>query len=244
MDFVLHQAALGSVPRSIEDPISTNDSNITGTLNMMIAARDNNVKRFIFASSSSVYGDIAELPKREDKIGKPLSPYAISKLTGELYGRNFFDLFGLPAIGLRYFNVYGKKQDPQSIYAAVIPKFTKLLLQGKSPMIYGDGKQSRDFTYVENVVEANLSACLAEKEALGEIFNIGNEDSISINDLFFKLCELLEVNIAPIHGPERNGDIKHSNADISKAKRLLHYKPDYSFNYGLEKYINWYVKHQ
>ncbi len=242
-DYVLHQAALGSVPRSIKDPIATNDSNLCGTLNMMVAARDNNVKRFVYASSSSVYGDIAELPKREDRIGKPLSPYAITKVSGELYGKNFFDLFGLPAIGLRYFNVYGKKQNSNSVYAAVIPKFIGKLLKGERPVINGDGTQSRDFTYVENVVEANLAACLAGQNAFGEVFNIGNEERISINDLYFKLCELLNVDIAPIYGPERLGDVKHSNADISKAKDILKYKPLYSFNEGLKLCINWYVNH-
>lgn len=243
VDYVLHQAALGSVPRSIEDPKSTNDSNICGTLNMMIAARDNHVKRFVYASSSSVYGDIDVLPKREDKIGNPLSPYAISKRTGELYGKNFFDLFELPTIGLRYFNVYGKKQNYHSVYAAVIPKFIEKLLKTERPMIYGDGKQSRDFTYVENVIEANLIACLAEQKAFGEVFNIGNEERISINDLYFKLCELLNLDITPIYGPERCGDVKHSNADISKAKSILRYKPIYSFNEGLKLCINWYINH-
>ncbi len=242
-DYVLHQAALGSVPRSVEDPKATNDSNICGTLNMMIAARDNHVKRFIYASSSSVYGDLEELPKREDKIGRPLSPYAISKYTGELYGKNFFVLFGLPAIGLRYFNVYGKKQNPHSAYAAVIPKFIEKLLKGERPTINGDGKQSRDFTYVENVAEANLAACLAEQEAFGEVFNIGNEERISINDLYLRICEYLQVDIAPIYVPERCGDVKHSNADISKAKRLLKYQPAYSFREGLSLCIDWYKNH-
>jgi UDP-N-acetylglucosamine 4-epimerase len=243
VDFILHQAALGSVPRSIEDPISTNDINISGTLNMMIAARDSNVKRFVYASSSSVYGDIEELPKNENRIGKPLSPYAISKLTVELYGKNFFDIFGLPAIGLRYFNVYGKRQDSNSMYAAVIPSFIKKLLNNEIPRIYGDGKQSRDFTYVENVVQANLRACIAEQEALGEVFNIGNEERITINDLYLKLCESLNIDIAPNYVSERAGDIKHSNADISKAKNILKYEPDYSFNEGLEKCIDWYKNH-
>lgn len=243
VDYVLHQAALGSVPRSIEEPRATNDSNIVGTLNMLIAARDNNVKRFVYASSSSVYGDSDQLPKREDKIGKPLSPYAISKLAGELYGRNFYDLFELPTIGLRYFNVYGKKQNSHSAYAAVIPKFIEKLLRGERPVINGDGKQSRDFTYVENVVEANLAACLAEQEAFGEVFNIGNEERISINELYFKLVELLHIDITPIYGPERCGDVRHSNADISKAKSILKYRPEYSFNEGLKLCINWYINH-
>lgn len=241
IDYVLHQAALGSVPRSIEDPIATNEANICGTLNMMVAARDNNVKRFVYASSSSVYGDSSDLPKKENKIGKPLSPYAITKAAGELYGKNFFDLYELPAIGLRYFNVFGKKQNPDSIYAAVIPKFIKKLMNGEAPTIYGDGNQSRDFTYVENVVEANLLACSAGPEALGEVFNIGNEDRITLNDLYVRLCKLLDIDKAPIYGPERSGDIKHSNADVSKAKNILNYRPLYSFNEGLELCINWYM---
>lgn len=241
IDYVLHQAALGSVPRSIENPFATNDSNACGTLNMLIASRDNKVKRFVYASSSSVYGDIEELPKREDKLGKPLSPYAVSKITGELYGKVFFDLFGLPTIGLRYFNVYGKKQDPHSEYAAVIPKFTEKLLRGEGPVIYGDGLQSRDFTYVENVVDANMKACLADSEAFGDVFNIGNEGRVSLIELYCRLCELLNVNIPPIYGSERSGDIKHSNADISKAKRILGYIPKYNFDEGLKRCIGWYV---
>ena len=242
-DYVLHQAALGSVPRSIEDPMTTNDTNISGTLNMMIAARDNHVKRFVYASSSAVYGDIEELPKKENRIGKPLSPYAISKLVGELYGKIFFDLFGLPAIGLRYFNVYGKRQDPNSMYAAVIPRFIKMLINHETPTIYGDGNQSRDFTFVENVVQANLRACIAEKEASGEVFNIGNEERITINDLYFKLCESLNVDMVPNYASERAGDIKHSNADISKAKNMLKYETEYSFSEGIEKCIAWYKNH-
>lgn len=243
IDYVLHQAALGSVPRSIEEPMSTNETNISGTLNMMIAARDSHVKRFVYASSSSVYGDIDELPKKEHRIGKPLSPYAISKLTGELYGKIFYDLFGLPTVGLRYFNVYGKRQDANSVYAAVIPIFVRKLLNSEIPRIYGDGNQSRDFTYVENVVQANLRACIAEKEALGEVFNIGNEERITINDLYMKLCKSLNIDIVPIYVSERTGDIKHSNADISKAKNILKYEPDYSFTEGLEKCIDWYKNH-
>lgn len=243
VDYVLHQAALGSVPRSIEDPATTNACNICGTLNMLIAARDNKVKRFVYASSSSVYGDAEELPKREDKIGSPLSPYAISKFTGELYGKIYFDIFGLPTIGLRYFNVYGKKQDTHSMYAAVIPKFIEKLLKGESPVINGDGYQSRDFTYVENVVEANLLACKAEETAFGEVFNIGNGGRISVNGMYYKLCELMNVDIDPLYGLERCGDIKHSNADISKAKRILGYRPLFSFDEGLKLCISWYIGH-
>jgi len=240
VDYVLHQAALGSVPRSINDPRTTNDVNITGTLNMMIAARDNKVKRFIYASSSSVYGDEPNLPKREDRIGKPLSPYAITKTVNELYARNFYELHKLPVIGLRYFNVFGEKQDCNSVYAAVIPIFIKKLLNKEAPTINGDGKQSRDFTYIENVVEVNLKACLADKEALGEVFNIAYGGRVYLNDLYWKICELLKVDIQPVYGPERPGDIKHSNADISKAEKSLGYHPEYDVDRGLEKAIEWY----
>jgi UDP-N-acetylglucosamine 4-epimerase len=240
IDYVLHQAALGSVPRSINDPRTTNDVNITGTLNMMIAARDNKVKRFIYASSSSVYGDEPNLPKIEDRIGKPLSPYAITKKVNELYARNFYELYKLPVIGLRYFNVFGEKQDCYSAYAAAVPIFIKKLLNKEVPTINGDGKQSRDFTYIENVVEANLKACLVDGRALGEVFNIAYGGRVYLNDLYWKICNLLEVNIRPVYGPERPGDIKHSNADISKAKNILGYHPEYDADKGLEKAIEWY----
>ena len=242
IDYVLHQAALCSVPRSIKDPRTTNDVNITGTLNMLIAARDNKVKRFIYASSSSVYGNEPNLSKIEDRIGKPLSPYAITKKVNELYARNFYELYKLPVIGLRYFNVFGKKQDCNSAYAAVIPIFIKKSLNKEAPTINGDGKQSRDFTYIENVIEANLKACLADKEALGEVFNIAYGGRIYLNDLYWKICKLLEVDIQPIYGPERPGDIKHSNADISRAENVLGYHPKYDVNRGLEKAINWYKR--
>ncbi len=242
IDYVLHQAALCSVPRSINDPRTTNDVNITGTLNMMIAARDNKVKRFIYASSSSVYGDEPNLPKIEGKVGKPLSPYAITKKVNELYARNFYELYKLPVIGLRYFNIFGEKQDCDSAYAAVIPIFINKLLNKEAPTINGDGKQSRDFTYIENVIEANLEACLANKEALGEVFNIAYGGRVYLNDLYWKICKLLEVNIQPVYGPERPGDIKHSNADISKAKNILGYHPEYDVDRGLEKALKWYKR--
>ncbi len=240
MDYVLHQAALCSVPRSINDPRSTNDVNITGTLNMLIAARDNKVKRLVYASSSSVYGDEPNLPKVEDRVGKLLSPYAITKKVNELYARNFYELFKLPVIGLRYFNVFGKKQDCDSVYAAVIPIFIKKLLNKEAPTINGDGEQSRDFTYIENAIEANLRACLSDGGALGEVFNIAFGGRVYLNDLYWKICKLLEVDIQPIYGPVRSGDIKHSNADISKAKKILGYHPKYDVNRGLEKAIDWY----
>jgi len=243
IDYILHQAALCSVPRSINDPRTTNDVNITGTLNMLIAARDNKVKKFIYASSSSVssvYGDEPNLSKIEDRVGKPLSPYAITKKVNELYARNFCELYKLPVIGLRYFNVFGEKQDCNSVYAAVIPIFIKKLLSKEAPIIDGDGKQSRDFTYIENVIEANLKACLADKEALGEVFNIAYGGRVYINDLYWKICKLLEVDIQPFYGPERPGDIKHSNADIGKAKNILGYNPEYDVDRGLGKVIEWY----
>jgi len=242
IDYILHQAALGSVPRSINDPRTTNDVNITGTLNMLIAARDNKAKKFIYASSSSVYGDEPNLPKIEDRIGKPLSPYAITKKVNELYARNFYELYKLPVIGLRYFNIFGEKQDCDSVYAAVIPIFIKKLLNKEAPTINGDGKQSRDFTYIENVVEVNLKACLADKEALGEVFNVAYGGRVYLNDLYWEICKLLEINIQPIYGPERPGDIKHSNADISKAENILGYHPEYDVDKGLEKAMEWYKK--
>lgn len=240
VDYVLNQAAWGSVPRSIEMPLEYEEINIKGTLNLMVAAKDNKVKKFVYASSSSVYGDETNLPKLEGREGKLLSPYAITKKVNELYAKNFFDLYGLETIGLRYFNVFGKRQDPNSYYAAVIPKFVKCLINNEAPTINGDGRQSRDFTYIENVIEANLKACLSSVEAAGGTFNIaygGREDLIS---LYNKLCELLDKNIEPDYGPERKGDIKHSNADISKAKRLLNYNPSYDFNSGIELTIKWY----
>lgn len=242
IDYVLHQAALGSVPRSIDDPKTTNDVNIIGTLNMMIAARDNKVKRFVYASSSSVYGNEPNLPKIEDRVGKPLSPYAITKKTNELYAKNFYDLYKLPTIGLRYFNVFGKKQDSNSQYAAVIPIFVKKLLNNEAPTIYGDGYQSRDFTYVENVVQANLKACLAGEKAFGEVFNIAYGGRTYLNDLYKKIAELLRKDIEPVYGLPRKGDVRHSNADIGKARELLNYNTEYDINRGLELVIEWYKK--
>lgn len=242
VDYVLHQAALGSVPRSINDPRTSNDVNITGTLNMLIAARDNNVKRFVYASSSSVYGDEPKLPKVEDVEGKLLSPYAITKRVDELYAKNFYDLYNLPTIGLRYFNVFGRRQDPHSVYSAVIPIFVKKLLNNESPTINGDGRQSRDFTYIDNVIQANLKSCLASEGAFGESMNIAYGGRMYLDELYKKLAELLNKEIKPVFGPDRKGDIKHSNADISKAKRLLNYNPRYNIEEGLELAIDWYKK--
>lgn len=240
VDFVLHQAAWGSVPKSIEYPLLYEVINIKGTLNMMEAALQKGVKRFVYASSSSVYGDSENLPKKEGQEGNLLSPYALTKRVNEEYGKLYTKLYGLETVGLRYFNVFGKHQDPNGSYAAVIPKFIKLLLENQSPLINGDGKQSRDFTYIENVIEANLKACLAPCEAAGEAFNIAYGGRQYLIDVYNKLCELLKKDIKPIFGPERVGDIKHSNADISKAKKLIGYNPAYNFDNGIEETIEWY----
>ncbi len=240
IDYVLHQAALGSVPRSIKYPESTNEVNITGTLNMLIAAKENNIQRFIYASSSSVYGDEETLPKIEEKIGKPLSPYAVSKYTNELYAYNFYKIYGLETIGLRYFNVYGRKQDPNSIYAAVIPNFISKLLKNDRPIIYGDGTQSRDFTYIDDVIQANIKACIAKKEVSGEVFNIANGKKTTINSLYDIICDLLNIEVDPIYESARKGDVKHSLADISKAVNLLDYNPKFEIIEGLRNCIEWY----
>ncbi|WP_270641865.1 SDR family oxidoreductase [Paraclostridium sordellii] len=242
MEYVLHQAAWGSVPRSIEMPLLYEEINIKGTLNMMTAARDNGVKRFVYASSSSVYGDEPNLPKIEGREGNLLSPYAITKKVNELYAKNYFDLYGLETIGMRYFNVFGRKQDPHSYYSAVIPKFINLLLNDEAPTINGDGKHSRDFTYIDNVIEANLKACLAEREACGRAYNIAYGGSVSLNQLYEVLKNLLEKDIDPIYGANRKGDILHSNADIRSAEKLLGYKPSFSFEEGIELTIEWYKK--
>lgn len=240
VDYVLHQAAWGSVPRSIEMPLLYEDINIKGTLNMMEAARQNNVKKFVYASSSSVYGDEPNLPKREGKEGNVLSPYALTKVVDEEYAKLYTDLYGLDTYGMRYFNVFGRRQDPGGAYAAVIPKFLKQLLNDEQPTINGDGKQSRDFTYIENVIEANLKSCKASTEAAGEAFNIAYGGRDYLIDIYEILCKSLGKNIEPIFGPDRAGDIKHSNADISKAKGLIGYSPDWSFERGIEEAIEWY----
>lgn len=240
IDFVSHQAAWGSVPRSIEMPQVYEEINVKGTLNMFEAARQKNVKRFVYASSSSVYGDHPILPKQEGIEGNVLSPYALTKKINEEYGRLYNNLYGLETIGLRYFNVFGKRQDPNGYYAAVIPKFVKALLINESPTINGDGKQSRDFTYIENVIEANLKAFIASSEAAGMAYNIAFGGQTYLIDLYSKLSELMGKNVAPIFGPDRPGDIKHSNADISKAKDFLGYDPQYDFETGLEQVVDWY----
>ena len=240
IDYVLHQAAWGSVPRSIEMPLVYEEVNIKGTANMMDAARKNKVKRFVYASSSSVYGDSNILPKVEGKEGNVLSPYALTKKVNEEYGRLYYNLYGLETVGMRYFNVFGRRQDPHGYYAAVIPKFVKFLLNNESPTINGDGMQSRDFTYIENVIEANLKACLADKRVAGETFNIAFGGQEYLIDVYRKLNQLLNKNIKPNFGPDRKGDIKHSNASIEKSKKLLGYNPEYDFYKGIELTINWY----
>lgn len=241
-DYVLHQAAWGSVPRSIEMPLLYEDINVRGTLNMMEAARCSGIKRFVYASSSSVYGDHPVLPKTEGQEGNVLSPYALTKKITEEYGRLYKKLYGLNTYGLRYFNVFGRRQDPEGAYAAVIPKFIKLLLAGEVPTINGDGKQSRDFTYIDNVIEANLRACLASEEAAGEAYNIAYGGREYLIDVYYALRKALGKQTEPNYGPDRAGDIKHSNADISKAKRLLGYNPEYDFERGIALAIDWYVK--
>lgn len=240
VDYVLNQAAWGSVPRSIEMPLFYCSNNIQGTLNMLEAARQNGVKKFVYASSSSVYGDEPKLPKTEGVEGNLLSPYALTKMCDEEWAKQYTMHYGLATIGLRYFNVFGRRQDPSGAYAAVIPKFIKQLLAGERPTINGDGKQSRDFTYIENVIEANLKACLAPVEADGQAYNVAYGGREYLIDIYYGLTKALEVDLEPIFGPDRKGDIKHSNADISKAKRLLGYDPDWDFRRGIDAAIAWY----
>ena len=240
VDFVLNQAAWGSVPRSIEMPLYYEEVNIRGTLNMLEAARLQNVKKFVYASSSSVYGDNPELPKKEGYEGKPLSPYALTKYVNEEYGKLYTKLYGLDTYGLRYFNVFGRRQNPEGAYAAVLPKFIKLLMNNERPTINGDGRQSRDFTYIENVIEANLKACLASHEAAGQAYNIASGGREYLIDVYYYLAKVLEKDIKPDFGPDRAGDIKHSNADISKAKKMLGYEAEWSFEMGIDAAISWY----
>lgn len=242
VDYVLHQAAWGSVPRSIEMPLFYERNNIMGTLNMMEAARQKGVKKFVYASSSSVYGDHPVLPKKEGQEGNLLSPYALTKRCAEEYAKLYTRLYGLDTYGMRYFNVFGRRQDPDGAYAAVIPKFIKMLMNDETPTINGDGRQSRDFTYVENVIEANLKACLAPHEAAGNAFNIAYGGREYLIDIYHSLTRALGKDIKPNFGPDRAGDIKHSNADISKAREMLGYDPDYDFDSGLKLAIDWYVK--
>ena len=240
VDYVLHQAAWGSVPRSIEQPVLYEEINIQGTLNMLEASRRNEVKKFVYASSSSVYGDEPNLPKKEGKEGELLSPYALTKKVNEEYAKLYTRLYGLDTYGLRYFNVFGRRQDFNGAYAAVIPRFIKQLLNNESPTIYGDGQQSRDFTYIENVIEANLKACRAPSDVAGKVFNIAYGGRETLEDVYISLCQSLRKKIKPIYADERNGDIKHSHADIQKAKEQLGYSPDWDFERGIKAAIEWY----
>ena len=240
VDYVLNQAAWGSVPRSIEMPLFYEQNNIGGTLNMMEAARQCGVKKFVYASSSSVYGDHSALPKKEGIEGDVLSPYALTKRTNEEYGRLYKVLYGLDTYGLRYFNVFGRRQNPDGMYAAVIPKFLKQLLHDEVPTINGDGRQSRDFTYIDNVIEANLKACLASGDAAGEAYNIGSGGREFLIDIYYDLCRALGKEIEPNFGPARKGDVRDSNADISKAREKLGYDPEYDFEAGIRLAIDWY----
>ncbi len=249
VDIVLHQAALGSVPRSINNPVDTVATNIGGFVNMLWAAVENKVKRFVYAASSSTYGDHPALPKQEDIIGKPLSPYAVTKYANELFAENFSSVYGLETLGLRYFNVFGPKQDPNGAYAAVIPKFAQSMLDGQSPVINGDGTFSRDFTYIDNVIQANhLAATVADPKAINTIYNVAYGERTDLNQLFSYLREGLSVyqpsiaNLECIHGENRSGDIPHSHADISKARNLLGYNPTFSVRDGLIKTCSWYYE--
>ncbi|MEK7729506.1 MAG: NAD-dependent epimerase/dehydratase family protein, partial [candidate division KSB1 bacterium] len=240
VDYVLHQAALGSVPRSVQDPRTTHEVNATGTLNMLLAARSANVRRFVFASSSSVYGNTPTLPKEETMPSHPISPYAVSKLAAERYLLSFNFIYGMETVALRYFNVFGPKQDPDSQYAAVIPRFIMALASGKAPVIYGDGEQSRDFTFVENVVQANLRACVAP-EAPGNVMNIACGERYSLNLLVKCLYEIMGKHVPAIYEPERSGDVKHSMAAIERARQLLSFSPQVKFQEGLLKTVAWYL---
>jgi UDP-N-acetylglucosamine 4-epimerase len=246
VDYVLHQAALGSVPRSIKDPITSNDVNVGGFLNMLVASRDNGVKRFVYAASSSTYGDSKSMPKVEAIIGKPLSPYAVTKYVNELYADVFSKTYGLETIGLRYFNVFGRKQDPNGAYAAVIPKFVSQLMAGESPVINGDGNYSRDFTYIDNVIQANLLSLVADAKAINTVYNVAFGDRNTLKDLMGYLKEYLSefdaniANVAVEHGPNRVGDIPHSHASVDKAKQMLNYNPQFSLQQGLKEAVHWY----
>jgi UDP-N-acetylglucosamine/UDP-N-acetylgalactosamine 4-epimerase len=249
IDIVFHQAALGSVPRSIKDPVTTTDVNIGGFVKMLFAAKESGIKRFVYAASSSTYGDHAGLPKVEDKIGSPLSPYAITKYVDELYASNFAKSYGIDVIGLRYFNVFGRRQDPDGAYAAVIPKFVKMLMKHEVPLINGDGSVSRDFTYVDNVVQANhLASVVENRDALNQVYNVAHGERTSLNNLYFMIRKMAAefdkdvLNIEPVYGPAREGDIPHSLASIDKAKRLLYYSPALNVEEGLREAVKWYWK--
>jgi UDP-N-acetylglucosamine/UDP-N-acetyl-alpha-D-glucosaminouronate 4-epimerase len=237
---ILHLGAMPSVPRSVEDPLTSHDVNINGTLNLLMAARDAKCKRVVFSSSSSVYGDTPTLPKTEDMTPSPLSPYAVHKITGEYYCRIFWQLYGLETLSLRYFNVFGPRQDPQSQYAAVIPRFITAILKGEPPTIFGDGRQSRDFSHIQNVIDANLAACEAPKQALGESFNIACGGRITLLDLVATINKIAGKDVTPKFDPPRVGDILHSQAGITKAQQLLRWTPRIEFHEGIEKAVAWY----
>ncbi|MEW6376172.1 MAG: SDR family oxidoreductase [Thermodesulfobacteriota bacterium] len=241
IEYVFHQAALPSVQRSVEDPLTSNSVNVEGTLNILLAAREEGVKRVIYASSSSVYGDTPTLPKREEMPPHPLSPYALQKYIGEQYSQLFFQLYGLETVSLRYFNIFGPKQDPASIYSAVIPRFIDALLDGRSPIVFGDGEQSRDFTYIDNVVEANLLAMSAE-HLHGEWINIASGKRISLNQLLDILKDILRSKVSPVYGEARKGDVRHSLADIHKGKEILNYEPTVGVEVGLEKTVEFFKR--
>ena len=248
VDYVLHQAALGSVPRSIADPIATNSANVDGFLNMLTAARDAEVKRFVYAASSSTYGDHPGLPKVEDKIGNPLSPYAVTKVVNELYADVFAKVYGFNAIGLRYFNIFGKRQDPNGAYAAVIPKWISSVLNREDVFINGDGETSRDFCYIENVMQINILAALSDSESTAsQVYNVALNDQVSLNELYQMIVQGLlrrgeiSTGVDPIYRDFRTGDVRHSRADISKAKKLLGYSPTHNFKAGIQETLNWYV---
>lgn len=244
VDYILHQAALGSVPRSIDDPITSNAVNVDGFLNMLVAARDAGVKRFVYAASSSTYGDSASLPKVEEVIGRPLSPYAVTKYVNELYADVFAKAYGIESVGLRYFNVFGPRQDPNGAYAAVIPLWFKAMLSGEAPQINGDGETSRDFCFVENTVQANLLAALSpDIEEKASVFNIAFGERNTLNALFGLIRRLTNANVEPVYKDFRAGDVRHSHADISKARQQLGYRPEYSLQAGLEKAAPWYLNY-
>jgi len=250
VEYVLHQAALGSVPRSIQDPITSNEVNVSGFLNMLHASKEAGIKRFVYAASSSTYGDSESLPKVEGVIGKPLSPYAITKYVNELYADVFSKTYGMETIGLRYFNVFGRKQNPNGAYAAVIPKFVMQLMQHESPLVNGDGNYSRDFTYIDNVIQMNeLAMTTQNPEAVNTVYNTAFGDRTSLNDLIHYLKAYLSEydpeikNIQVVHGPNRMGDIPHSLASVDKAKELLHYNPQFSISQGLKEAVKWYWEH-
>jgi UDP-N-acetylglucosamine/UDP-N-acetyl-alpha-D-glucosaminouronate 4-epimerase len=241
VDFVLHQAAIPSVPRSVLDPLGNNRANVDGTVNVLVAARDAKVRRVVYAASSSVYGDTPTLPKREDMMPNPISPYAVAKLAGEYYMTSFFRCYGLETVSLRYFNIFGPRQDPSSPYSGVLAKFITQMLEGERPTIFGDGKQSRDFTYVDNAVSANLLACEAPTaEVAGRVFNVATGTRVDLNETFQALKKFTGYQGEPKYGPERAGDVKHSLADISRAQKHLGYKPEVGFEEGLRRTVTWY----